>query len=111
MVPGLPPGNYYGEGYHNTAFQIFGGWRFSPYLALEGSYMNLGSYSEVGTSFHDDTQGFAPAFSHYYNDFAFGGGIGVTIANRFAVRAEADRLNLANTYDTYAWWVTLAYHC
>jgi hypothetical protein len=139
-------------GFHSTAFQVFGGWRFSPYIALEGAYINLGSYQpRYGQQpFHTHSQGFAPwlvgtlplwqprssawgpielfakvgqyfyryqsdfgfyapPFDHYYNDFVYGAGIGTVIASRFEVRAEADKLNLTNTYDAYAWWVTLGY--
>jgi opacity protein-like surface antigen len=33
------------DGYHehDTAYQLFAGWRFLPFLSLEGQYMNLGT--------------------------------------------------------------------
>lgn len=48
---------------NDTAYKIFGGWRFNDYLALEVAYINLGEPSgEVVPGFNVDTQvdGFAP---------------------------------------------------
>jgi hypothetical protein len=121
--------------YRNTAFQIFGGWRVSQYLALEGSYINLGTPQYDGLGSNNTIQGVAPwvvgtlplgplelfgrvgeYFYHYdtlsgltHESFAYGGGVGTVIANRVEVRAEVDKLNAAGNYDAYAWWVTAAY--
>lgn len=58
-LSGAPPGTVLSDfGYHTTAFQVFGGWRFCRYFALEGSYIDLGDFSD-GT-IRNSNRGFAP---------------------------------------------------
>lgn len=47
---------------HDTAYQLFVQYRFAPFLALEGQYMNLGTGSAFAGSTHitTKTEGWAP---------------------------------------------------
>jgi hypothetical protein len=49
---------YHDSGYNSFSYQVFGGWRFSPYVALEASYLDLGRDNYYGAI--NGTEGFAP---------------------------------------------------
>ncbi|MGB6603166.1 MAG: outer membrane beta-barrel protein [Steroidobacteraceae bacterium] len=48
---------------NDTAYQFFGGWRFAPFVALEASYLNLGTNRSdfgAGTQLTNKIYGWAP---------------------------------------------------
>lgn len=47
----------------DTAYKAFVGWRFNPFIAVEGAYVNLGSPDDTiapGTTAETEIDGFAP---------------------------------------------------
>ena len=129
---------------NDTAYQFFAGYRFIPYLALEGQYLNLGTNREFfgcGTELTNKIYGWAPSLvatlplgsyhgtpigpvelfgrvgeywynyhsdfitpvgehvyvSNTYNHLIYGGGIGLVVVQRVAVRLEYDVMDIQNT--------------
>lgn len=132
----------------DTAYKLFGGWRFNPYLALEGDYINLGTnrdtvapgvvaehridgwepslvgtlplgpielFAEGGEYFYkyrrtyEGPAGDFSSASDTFNHFTYGGGVGVTIAQRIPIRLEYQNFDISNTNRSNALWLTGAF--
>jgi Outer membrane protein beta-barrel domain len=137
---------------NDTAYQFFVGYRFIPYLALEGQYLNLGTNREFfggGAELTNKIYGWAPSlvgtlplgsysgpvgpvelfgrvggyWYNYHTDFItplgehestsntyshliYGGGLGLVVVQRVAVRLEYDVMNIQNTSSSNALWLT-----
>lgn len=137
---------------NDTAYQFFVGYRFVPYVALEGQYLNLGTNRSFfgGGELTNKIYGWAPSLvatlplgsyqgtpvgplelfgrvgeywynyhndyitplgehvtvSNTYNHLLYGGGIGLVLVQRVAVRLEYDVLNIQNTSRSNAFWLT-----
>lgn len=137
---------------NDTAYQFFAGYRFIPYLAIEGQYLNLGTNREFfggGAELTNKIYGWAPSLvataplgsyhgvigpvelfgrvgeywynyhsdfitpigehvsvSNTYNHLIYGGGIGLVVVQRVAVRLEYDVMNIQNTSSSNALWLT-----
>jgi hypothetical protein len=138
---------------NDTAYQFFAGWRFAPFLALEGQYMNLGTNRADfggGTELTNKIYGWAPwlvatiplgpysatplgpfelfvkageywynyhrdfitpvgeyeSISNTYNHFVYGGGVGLVVVQRLALRLEYDELKIQDTSTSNALWLT-----
>lgn len=137
---------------NDTAYQFFAGYRFIPFLALEGQYLNLGTnrhYFGDGSELTNKIYGWTPSlvataplgsysgpvgpvelfgrvgeyWYNYHNDYItplgehvtvsdtynhliYGGGIGLVVVQRVAVRLEYDFLNIQNGSNSNALWLT-----
>jgi len=138
---------------NDTAYQFFAGYRFMPYLALEGQYLNLGTNRQFfggGAELTNKIYGWAPSLvatlpfgplhgtpvgpfelfgrvgeywynyhrdfitplgehvsvSDTYNHLIYGGGVGLVLLQRLAVRLEYDVLDIQNTSSSNALWLT-----
>ena len=141
---------------NDTAWQGFVQYRFAPFIALEGQYMDLGTgRSFYGpTEYTTDIKGWAPwlvgtlplgsfhgsvvgpfelfikggeyfyqfhhdyitpggvtrYISNNYNQFVYGGGVGLVFIQRLDVRLEYDELKVQDTDRSNALWLTAAFN-
>jgi len=141
---------------NDTAYQFFAQWRFAPFLALEGQYMNLGTnrrflggrseltnkidgwapwlvatlplgpsigvvgpfelFLKAGEYWYTYRQAFISPLGVYtsnsktYNQFVYGGGVGLVFVQHLDVRLEYDELKIQHTDTSNALWLTAAFN-
>ena len=137
---------------NDNAWKGFVGWRFNPYIAVEGAYIDFGRagdrftatgsngnyavnmsgfapfvvgsipfgpvevFAKAGSYFYDvkvkvdfDNQNSSLDSTHSRNDFIYGGGLGFTIADHVALRAEYETLDIKNAKNSDAFWLSAAW--
>jgi opacity protein-like surface antigen len=94
----------------DTAWKAFGGWRMSPYFALELAYVNLGSPDDEifpGTRLTVETDGFAPyvvgtlPIGDWFEVFAKAGYYWYDVTTR--VDTPLGTFNDKESDDTFTW--------
>lgn len=90
----------------DTAFKLFGGWRFNRYFALELAYIDLGEAGEQvsGVPLDIAIDGFAP-----YLVGTLPLGAGITVFDHLNLRLEYEILDIGDTDESNALWLTGAW--
>lgn len=89
---------------------------FAPYIVGSLPLGPVELFVKAGSYFYDvkvqvdfDNPGPDVNSSHSRNDFLYGGGLGVTIAEHVALRAEYETVKIKNAKSSDAFWLTAAW--
>lgn len=89
---------------------------FAPYIVGTLPLGPVEVFAKAGSYFYDvkldvdfDNPGPDVDSSHSRNDFLYGGGVGVTIADHVTLRAEYETVEIKNAKDSDAFWLSAAW--
>lgn len=89
---------------------------FAPYIVGSLPLGPVELFAKAGSYFYDvkmqvdfDNPGPDVNSSHTRNDFLYGGGVGVTIADHVTLRAEYETVKIKNAQSSDAFWLTAAW--
>ncbi len=89
---------------------------FAPYIVGSIPLGPVELFAKAGSYFYNvkvkvdfDNPGPDVESSHSDNDFLYGGGLGITLAERVHLRAEYETVDLKNASNSHAIWLTAAW--